>query len=115
MKLLLLLILSVFALAFEPSNSTDIQDIKTNLTDLKFTYSDNFECNLYIEKSGEYLFKMSKDEDLHNTSSMSNNYILFLNESNRAIAICKEVSVQTSNELIDIQSNIELYYKLNYK
>lgn len=115
MKLLLLLTLSIFAFAFEPSNSTDIQNLKTNADDLQFTSSNSFECNLYIEKSGEYLLKMSQAETTGDVHKLANSYILFLDESNKAIAICKEVSVQTSNELIDIQSNIELYYKLNYK
>lgn len=58
---------------------------------------------------------MSQAETTGDVHKLANSYILFLDESNKAIAICKEVSVQTSNELIDIQSNIELYYKLNYK
>lgn len=115
MKLLLLLTLSIFALAFEQSNSTDIQDLKTNADDILFMQSSSFECNLYIEKAGQYLLLMNEAEQSSNLSALSNNYILFLDNSNQAIAICKEINQAVTNDLIDIQSNIEIYYKLTYK
>ena len=115
MKLLLLLTLSIFALAFEQSNSTDIQDLKTNADDILFMQSSSFECNLYIEKAGQYLLLMNEAEQSSNLSALSTNYILFLDNSNRAIAICKEINQTVTNDLIDIQSNIEIYYKLTYK
>ena len=115
MKLLLLLTLSIFALAFDQSNSTDIQDLKTNADDILFMQSSSFECNLYIEKAGQYLLLMNEAEQSSNLSALSNNYILFLDNSNRAIAICKEVNTAVTNDLIDVQSNIEIYYKLTYK
>ena len=115
MKLLLLLVLSIFALAFEQSNSTDIQDLKTNADDILFLQSSNFECNLYIENAGQYILLMNKAEKAHNLSALANNYVLFLDQSNRAIAICKDVNHAVANDIIDIQSNIEMYYKLTYK
>lgn len=115
MKLLLLLTLSIFALAFEQSNSTDIQDLKTNADDILFMQSSSFECNLYIEKAGQYLLLMNEAEQSSNLSALSNNYLLFLDHSNQAIAICKEINQTVANDLIDIQSNIEIYYKLTYK
>ena len=115
MKLLLLLTLSIFALAFEQSNSTDIQDLKTNADDILFMQSSSFECNLYIEKAGQYLLLMNEAEQSSNLSALSNNYILFLDNSNRAIAICRDVNPAVANDIIDIQSNIEIYYKLTYK
>lgn len=115
MKLLLLLTLSIFALAFEQSNSTDIQDLKTNADDILFMQSSSFECNLYIEKAGQYLLLMNEAEQSSNLSAVSNNYLLFLDHSNQAIAICKEINQTVANELIDVQSNIEIYYKLTYK
>ena len=115
MKLLLLLTLSIFALAFEQSNSTDIQDLKTNADDILFMQSSSFECNLYIEKAGQYLLLMNEAEQSSNLSALSNNYLLFLDNSNQAIAICKEINQAVTNDLIDVQSNIEIYYKLTYK
>ena len=115
MKLLLLLTLSIFAFAINHSDVTDIQDLKTNADDILFLQSSSFECNLYIEKAGKYLLLMDKAEQSSNLSALSNNYILFLDNSNRAIAICKEINQTVTNKLIDVQSNIEIYYKLTYK
>jgi hypothetical protein len=115
MKLLLLLTLSIFAFAINHADVTDIQDLKTNADDILFLQSSNFECNLYIERAGQYLLLMNQAEQTHNTSSMANNYVLFLDQSNRAIAICKDISSAVANDIIDIQSNIEIYYKLTYK
>ncbi len=110
MKLLLLLTLSIFAFAINPSNVTDIQDLRTNADEILFMQSSSFECNLYIEKAGQYLLLMNKAEQSSNLSALSNNYILFLDNSNRAIAICKEINQTVTNDLIDVQSNIEIYY-----
>ena len=115
MKLLLLLTLSIFAFAINHSDVTDIQDLKTNADDILFMQSSSFECNLYIEKAGKYLLLMDKAEQSSNLLALSNNYILFLDNSNRAIAICKEINETVTNDLIDVQSNIEIYYKLTYK
>ena len=115
MKLLLLLTLSIFALAFEQSNSTDIQDLKTNADDILFMQSSNFECNLYIEKAGQFLLLMSQAEESHNLSAVANNYVLFLDQSNQAVAICKEINPTVANNIMDVQSNIAIYYKLTYK
>ena len=115
MKLLLLLTLSIFAFAINHSDVTDIQDLKTNADDILFLQSSSFECNLYIEKAGKYLLLMDKAEQSSNLSALSNNYILFLDNSNQAIAICKEINQTVTNDLIDVQSNIEKYYKLTYK
>ena len=115
MKLLLLLTLSIFAFAINHSDVTDIQDLKTNADDILFLQSSSFECNLYIEKAGKYLLLMDKAEQSSNLSALSNNYILFLDNSNRAIAICKEINETVTNDLIDVQSNIEIYYKITYK
>ena len=115
MKLLLLLTLSIFAFAINHSDVTDIQDLKTNVDDILFLQSSSFECNLYIEKAGKYLLLMDKAEQSSNLSALSNNYILFLDNSNRAIAICREINETVTNDLIDVQSNIEIYYKLTYK
>ncbi len=115
MKLLLLLTLSVFAFAINPSNVTDIQDLKTNADDILFMQSSSFECNLYIEKAGQYLLLMNEAEQSSNLSTLSNNYILFLDNSNRAIASCKEINQTVTNDLIDVQSNVDIYYKLTYK
>ena len=115
MKLLLLLTLSVFAFAINPSNVTDIQDLKTNADDILFMQSSSFECNLYIEKAGQYLLLMNEAEQSNNLSALANNYILFLDNSNQAIAICKKINETVTNDLIDVQSNIEIYYKLTYK
>ena len=115
MKLLLLLTLSIFAFAINPSNVTDIQDLKTNADDILFMQSSSFECNLYIEKAGQYLLLMNEAEQSNNLSALANNYLLFLDNSNQAIAICKEINQTVTNDLIDVQSNIEIYYKLTYK
>ena len=111
MKLLLLLTLSLFAFA----NSTDVQDAKTNADDILFLQSSSFECNLYIEKAGQFLLLMSQAEESHNLSAVANNYVLFLDQSNRAVAICKEINPVVANDIIDVQSNIAIYYKLTYK
>ena len=58
---------------------------------------------------------MDKAEQSNNLSTLSNNYLLFLDNSNRAIAICREINETVTNDLIDVQSNIEIYYKLTYK
>ena len=115
MKLLLLLTLSIFAFAINHSDVTDIQDLKTNADDILFMQSSSFECNLYIEKAGQYLLLMDKAEQSSNLLALSNNYLLFLDSSNQAIAICKEINEAVTNDLIDVQSNIEIYYKLTYK
>ena len=115
MKLLLLLTLSIFAFAINHSDVTDIQDLKTNADDILFLQSSSFECNLYIEKAGKYLLLMDKAEQSSNLLALSNNYLLFLDSSNQAIAICKEINETVTNDLIDVQSNIEIYYKLTYK
>ena len=115
MKLLLLLTISIFALAFEQSNSTDIQDLKTNADDILFMQSSSFECNLYIEKSGQYLLSMNQAEQTHNLSALSNSYLLFLDNSNQAIAICKEINQAVTNDLIDVQTDVTIYYKLIYE
>ena len=113
MKLLLLLTLSIFA--FASTQSTDVLDAKTNADEILFLSTNNFECNLYIEKAGQYLLLMNEAEQSSNLSALSNNYLLFLDHSNQAIAICKEINQTVANELIDVQSNIEIYYKLTYK
>ena len=115
MKLLILLTLSIFAFAINPSNVTDIQDLKTNAEDILFMQSSSFECNLYIEKAGKYLLLMNEAEQSNNLSALSNNYLLFLDNSNQAIAICRDISPAVANDIVDIQSNIEIYYKLTYK
>ena len=111
MKLLLLLTLSLFTFA----NSTDVQNAKTNADDILFLQSSSFECNFYIEKAGQFLLLMSQAERSHNLSAVANNYVLFLDQSNRAVAICKEINPVVANEIIDVQSNIAMYYKLTYK
>lgn len=113
MKLLLLLTLSIFA--FASTQSTDVLDAKTNADEILFLSTNNFECNLYIEKAGHSLLLMSLAEDSHNLTAVANNYVLFMDQSNQAIAICKEINQTVTNDLIDVQSNIEIYYKLTYK
>ena len=115
MKLLLLLTLSIYAFAINSSDVTDIQDLKTNADDILFLKSSNFECNLYIENAGQYILLMNKAEKSHNLSAIANNYVLFLDQSNKAIAICRDINPAVANDIIDIQSNIEIYYKLTYK
>lgn len=113
MKLLLLLTLSIFA--FASTQSTDVLDAKTNADEILFLSTNNFECNLYIEKAGHSLLLMSQAEESHNLSALANNYVLFLDQSNRAVAICKEINPVVANNIIDVQSNIAIYYKLTYK
>ena len=113
MKLLLLLTLSIFA--FASTQSTDVLDAKTNADEILFLSTNNFECNLYIEKAGHSLLLMSLAEDSHNLTAVTNNYVLFMDQSNRAVAICKEVSPVVANDIIEVQSNIKMYYKSTYK
>lgn len=113
MKLLLLLTLSIFA--FASTQSTDVLDAKTNADEILFLSTNNFECNLYIEKAGHSLLLMSLAEDSHNLTAVANNYVLFMDQSNRAVAICKEVSPVVANDIIEVQSNIKMYYKSTYK
>lgn len=115
MKLLLLLTLSIFAFAINPHDSTDVQDFKTNANEILFISSKSIECNLYIEQAGQYLLKMNEAEQTNNKPALGNNFTLFIDHSNKAIAICKNISVAVTNDLINIQNNIELYYKLTYK
>ena len=58
---------------------------------------------------------MSLAEDSHNLTAVANNYVLFMDQSNRAVAICKEVSPIVANDIIEVQSNIKMYYKSTYK
>ena len=113
MKLLLLLTLSIFA--FASTQSTDVLDAKTNADEILFLSTNNFECNLYIEKAGHSLLLMSIAEDSHNLTAVANNYVLFMDQSNRAVAICKEVNPVVANDIIEVQSNIKMYYKSTYK
>ena len=113
MKILLSIILSVCAFAFPLA--TDIQDPKTNADEVLFLATDNFECNLYIEKAGQALLMMSKAEETHNKSALHNQYIIFLDQSDKAIAICKDISTGVAHDLVDIRTDVEIYYKLIYK
>ena len=113
MKLLLLLTLSIFAFAI--NLSTDINNFKTNADEIFFVSSISIECNLYIEQAGQYLLLMNEAEQTNNQTALGNTFTLFLDHSNQAIAICRDVSTSTANELIDVQINVEQYYKSTYK
>ena len=113
MKSLLLLTLAIFA--FASPVFTDVQNPKTNADDVLFLSSSSFECNLYIEKAGQALLNMANAEEQHNLSAVSASFILFLDESNRAIAICRDISTSVANDLVEVQTNTRMYYKLAYR
>lgn len=94
--------------------STDIEDPKTNADNMSILLSLDSSCDLGIDKASQRLLDMYSAEIDENVPLIHYQYKVFVTESNQAIADCKNVSLQIANELIDIQSDVEVYYKLNY-
>ena len=108
MKIITLLTLTTFMFA-EPI-LTDIQNPKTNAEDLLFIESNNTKCNTQLQKTAEILLEMADAEQANSTIELDSNYNLFIKESDKAIKVCKY-----NKDIKEIQTNVILYYTLNYK
>ena len=110
MKLFLLTLLATFSLA-----STDILPPSESANELTLIFTDNYECNLHLERAGQDLVALAKAEEASNTTALKQAFNNFMNHSNLAIDACYPINEAITLDIIEVQANIAYYYYQNYR
>lgn len=118
MKFLLSTITCLFILVSSASGSinnyTDIQTPKMYSEEARFLVSESYDCNYYIELAGQNLYNMDMYEKIADTKKIKVNYNLFIENSSRAIEECNYVNQEIVQDMMQIQLDVEVYYKGKY-
>jgi rRNA pseudouridine-1189 N-methylase Emg1 (Nep1/Mra1 family) len=117
MKYLLIssLLFSTLAFALPNDKMTDIETPNNYKKEVYGLATSDFECNLYIEKSGSNLLKMSEAELKNDIKTVSSEFFVFLKNSNNAIEFCKYISDSVVSDMINIQEGVTAYYNEKFK
>ena len=116
MKYLLISSLLTAVLFASPNDTmTDVQspnEYKKEVFDLQ---TNDYQCNLYIDKAGINLWNMSTAEEKKDDKTVSSEFFVFLKNSNYAIEYCQYSSKDVTEEMINIQESVTFYYNEKFK
>lgn len=110
MKLFLLTLLTTFSLA-----STDILPPSESASELTLIATDNYECNLHLERAGQDLLALAKAEDTSDKLAIEKAFNNFMNRANLAVAACYPINDVITADIIEVQANVAYYYYQNYR
>lgn len=117
MKYLIIITLVLFDMLFAlpNDNMTDIETPKEYSKEVQDIQTSDYECNLYVEKTGASLYIMSIAEQNNDKKTVSSEFLIFLKNSDNAIEYCKYVSDNVTEDIINIQNGVTLYYNNSIK
>lgn len=113
--LLFLSILTSLSFSLPNDNMTDVEtpnDYKKEVFDMQ---TNDYQCNLYIEKAGSNLWNMSIAEEKKDNKTVSSEFFVFLKNSNYAIEYCKYSSAEVVYDMTNIQEGVTYYYNEKFK
>lgn len=117
MKYLIITMLVLFDMLFALPNDkmTDIEPSIEYTKEIQSIQTSDYECNLYVEKTGASLYLMSIAEQNNDKKTISSEFLTFLKNSDNAIEYCKYVSNNISEDIINIQEGVTIYYNSSIK
>lgn len=107
-------LLSTMSFALPNDNMTDIQSPSEYKKEVFDIATSNYECNLFIEKTGNNLYSMAMAEERNDKKTISSEFYIFLKNSNTAIEYCKYYSESVVSDLMEIQEGVIFYYNKEY-
>ena len=107
-------LLSTMSFALPNDNMTDIQSPNEYKKEVFDIATSNYECNLFIEKTGNNLYSMAMAEERNDKKTISSEFYIFLKNSNTAIEYCKYYSESVVSDLMEIQEGVIFYYNKEY-
>ena len=107
-------LLSTMSLALPNDNMTDIQSPSEYKKEVFDIATSDYECNLFIEKTGNNLYSMAMAEERNDKKTISSEFYIFLKNSNTAIEYCKYYSESVVSDLMEIQEGVIFYYNKEY-
>lgn len=110
MKLLLIILLATLTLA-----STDVLPPHEAHNEFVYIATSDYQCNLYIELTGQNLEALTIAEANHNAAQLRVAFNAFMQNSAKAIDVCSYIDAQTTSDITDIQNGISYYYYKHYK
>lgn len=116
MKYLIALSLLLSILNAKPNdNMTDIESPDQYRKDVQSMATSDFQCNLYIEKTGANLYVMSQAEQINDKKTISSEFLLFVKNSNYAMEYCQYLSTDVVQDMAEIQEGVITYYNEEFK
>ena len=107
-------LLSTASFALPNDNMTDIQSPSEYKKEVFDIATSDYECNLFIEKTGNNLYSMAMAEERNDKKTISSEFYIFLKNSNTAIEYCKYYSESVVSDLMEIQEGVIFYYNKEY-
>lgn len=107
-------LLSTMSFALPNDNMTDIQSPNEYKKEVFDIATSDYECNLFIEKTGNNLYSMAMAEERNDKKTISSEFYIFLKNSNTAIEYCKYYSESVVSDLMEIQEGVTFYYNKEY-
>ena len=107
-------LLSTMSFALPNDNMTDIQSPSEYKKEVFDIATSDYECNLFIEKTGNNLYSMAMAEERNDKKTISSEFYIFLKNSNTAIEYCKYYSESVVSDLMEIQEGVIFYYNKEY-
>lgn len=107
-------LLSTMSFALPNDNMTDIQSPNEYKKEVFDIATSDYECNLFIEKTGNNLYSMAMAEERNDKKTISSEFYIFLKNSNTAIEYCKYYSEGVVSDLLEIQEGVIFYYNKEY-
>ncbi len=107
-------LLSTMSFALPNDNMTDIQSPSEYKKEVFDIATSDYECNLFIEKTGNNLYSMAMAEERNDKKTISSEFYIFLKNSNTAIEYCKYYSESVVSDLMEIQEGVTFYYNKEY-
>ena len=107
-------LLSTMSVALPNDNMTDIQSPSEYKKEVFDIATSDYECNLFIEKTGNNLYSMAMAEERNDKKTISSEFYIFLKNSNTAIEYCKYYSESVVSDLMEIQEGVIFYYNKEY-
>lgn len=107
-------LLSTMSFALPNDNMADIQSPNEYKKEVFDIATSDYECNLFIEKTGNNLYSMAMAEERNDKKTISSEFYIFLKNSNTAIEYCKYYSESVVSDLLEIQEGVIFYYNKEY-
>ena len=116
MKYLIALTLLLSVLNAKPNDTmTDIESPDQYRKDVQSMATSDYQCNLYIEKTGASLYIMSQAEQNKDKKTVSSEFLVFVKNSNYAMEYCQYISTDIVQDMADIQEGVITYYNEEFK
>ena len=109
--LIVLLFIIDLSFAYNNDNMTDVETAESYKKQVWDMQTADYQCNLYIEKTGANLYHMSLAEQENDKKKISKEFFVFMKNSRYAMEYCKYISDEIVTDMRDIREGVSFYYE----